>query len=780
MKARLDRWWNFGSAFFLFAAFMMTALKIQSTNWTEDLHLVNWLTFIGFLLGVGIGYSQFRGFLSKFFLFLYSILIVPYAIGTTYDPGIPWLTRVQSLYGRAYFSIEQLLNNVRIEDPIVFLIFLCFLVWFTAMMGGYRLTRTSQPWPSLLLSGITIFTTEFYDQTGNNLYTAFFLFFVLIFLSQNNFSVSNRNWKERGIPVEFETEPLIRRSALIVAFLMIFLAWNATNIVSAFQPGSQQQKKIIGFVEDIQNQFSKITAPLQGTAFLRSEFYGDTVSLGTGSNLSDEIVFEITADQAKPSGSRYYWRARSYDQFIDNQWISSFDSNKLIEANTEINDSLEYFLFPKRTFNIRTKTNLGLLYAPSYPQKINRPVKAFYENLSEDKVGYIALTLEEIAFSGETYEVVNKIPTPTIAQMVNSSTEYPDWISNHYLQLPPDFSERIRDLALEITDNYSNPYDKSQAITNYLRKNITYSEQIPEPPLEVDRMEWFLFDYQEGFCNYYATAEVLMLRSIGIPSRIVFGYAQGEAQNRNETEYIVRREQSHAWPEVFFAGIGWVEFEPTTIQPTLDRLPGDTVPAISEIPSVRDPTRNDLPLMDGGESFGVGGVIPDINEPEIVIVTEPTQPTIWPFFIMAVVALYSIFIIIKDGQPKQNPPAPVVFESYLAKKGWKIPNWLKHWSNYAKSSSEEKAFARVIWALVLFKSFNYKAFTPAEVVGEFKTIFPEMTDEVDAILLQYQKAIYSQHPINPKDLQSLSNQVLRHAIMIKMKTIFLFQKSYSA
>jgi hypothetical protein len=54
-----------------------------------------------------------------------------------------------------------------------------------------------------------------------------------------------------------------------------------------------------------------------------------------------------------------------------------------------------------------------------------------------------------------------------------------------------------------------------------------------------------------------------------------------------------------------------------------------------------------------------------------------------------------------------------------------------------------------------------------------------MKNEVETILLEYQKAIYSQHPINPKDLLSLSNQVLRHAIMTKLKTIFLFQKSYS-
>lgn len=775
MKARLDRWWNFAAAIMLLAAFIMTALKIQSTNWTEDLHLLNWLAFIGFILGLGVGYSQFGKLLSRLFITLYSIFILPYAIGTTYDSDILWLTRFESLYGRIYFSIEHFLNDVRIEDPILLLIFLCSLIWFISISGGFLLTRTAQPWTPLLFSGITIFTSEFYDQIGNNLYSAFFIFFVLVFLAQNYFTESSRKWKTKGIPVEIETEPLIRRSAFIVAFVIILLAWNATNIVSAFQKGSKQQKQVIGFIEDIQVQFSKLTAPLQGTTFLQSELFGDTIRLGTGTNLSDEIVLEISVNQTKPSGSRYYWRARSYDQFIDNQWISSFDSSKIIEANTEITDLLEYFFFPQRTFTIKTKTNLGLLYSPPYPKKINRPVKAFIADLSDEKVDYLTLTLEEIAFSGETYEVVNRIPTPTIAQMRKSSTEYPDWVLMNYLQLPPDFSEKIRDLAMATTEDYSNPFDKTQAITNYLRKNITYKEQIPEPPLESNLIEWFLFEQKEGFCNYYATAEVLMLRSVGIPARIVFGYAEGESQNPDETVFIVRKEQSHAWPEVFFEGIGWVEFEPTTLQPTLDRLLGETVPSTTDIPSVRDPNRQDLPVMDGGESFGIGGEIPDLLEQEELSEVESVEPTMLPFIIMGTIVLFSIILIFRDKEPSKSPAVPVMIETFLVQRGRKIPNWLKQWSTYSRTSAEEKAFAKIIWSLSMFKKISLNSFTPAEVVREYKTIFPELAIEIDAMLLEYQKAIYSQHPINLKMIKDQSNQILKYSIYMKIKSLFQFR-----
>jgi transglutaminase-like putative cysteine protease len=83
-------------------------------------------------------------------------------------------------------------------------------------------------------------------------------------------------------------------------------------------------------------------------------------------------------------------------------------------------------------------------------------------------------------------------------------------------------------------------------------------------------MEWFLFDEQTGFCNYYATAQVLMLRSLGIPARFVVGYAQGEYDPQTKT-YTVRKKDSHAWPEVYFIDYGWMPFEPTVDQPALIR-----------------------------------------------------------------------------------------------------------------------------------------------------------------------------------------------------------------
>jgi len=106
-------------------------------------------------------------------------------------------------------------------------------------------------------------------------------------------------------------------------------------------------------------------------------------------------------------------------------------------------------------------------------------------------------------------------------------------------------------------------------VTRYLRSQIAYKNRIPTPPTGRDPVDWFLFEKKEGFCTYYASAEVILLRAAGIPARLAVGYSQGE---RVENTFLVKLNDAHAWPEVYFPGIGWIEFEPTSNEPGITRL----------------------------------------------------------------------------------------------------------------------------------------------------------------------------------------------------------------
>lgn len=151
-----------------------------------------------------------------------------------------------------------------------------------------------------------------------------------------------------------------------------------------------------------------------------------------------------------------------------------------------------------------------------------------------------------------------------------------------YLILPDTVTNRTRELAYSLTDGVDSPYGKAKAIEEYLR-TFPYDLTIDAPPDEIeDIADYFLFDLQRGYCDYFATTFVVLARAAGLPARFVAGYAPGSWQPEDRA-WLVTAANSHAWPEVYLAGAGWVPFEPTSglsalVREGSNRLYADALP----------------------------------------------------------------------------------------------------------------------------------------------------------------------------------------------------------
>lgn len=183
---------------------------------------------------------------------------------------------------------------------------------------------------------------------------------------------------------------------------------------------------------------------------------------------------------------------------------------------------------------------------------------------------------------GAQYSLVAQVSTASEQGLRTAPTDYPDWVRQRYLQLPAHQPARIADLARQVVTEAgaTNPYDKAKAIESYLRANYKYDTHVTRPPPGTDYVDYFLFENKTGFCEYYSTAMVVMLRTLGIASREATGFAPGE-QDKNSGEYVVRESSSHAWPEVYFPEYGWIEFEPTPSQGVIYRPATDADPSAS-------------------------------------------------------------------------------------------------------------------------------------------------------------------------------------------------------
>ncbi|HEX5292462.1 MAG TPA: transglutaminase-like domain-containing protein, partial [Streptosporangiaceae bacterium] len=132
---------------------------------------------------------------------------------------------------------------------------------------------------------------------------------------------------------------------------------------------------------------------------------------------------------------------------------------------------------------------------------------------------------------------------------------------------------RVADLARRITSRAGNEFDMAQEIYNYFRSpdnGFTYSTQTA-PPVTGDALVDFLFHGKTGFCEQYASAMGVMLRTLGIPARVAIGFTDGfEAQDHR----TITSQDAHAWVQVYFPGYGWVIFDPTPLTDGRTQVPG--------------------------------------------------------------------------------------------------------------------------------------------------------------------------------------------------------------
>jgi transglutaminase-like putative cysteine protease len=164
----------------------------------------------------------------------------------------------------------------------------------------------------------------------------------------------------------------------------------------------------------------------------------------------------------------------------------------------------------------------------------------------------------------EPYTVTATVPYINVAQLIKIDTKA--LAPQQYRQLPDSISDRVRQLAWQITEKYDNDYDKAKAIEDYLRKNYSYTLSPSEVPKGTEFVDYFLFEGKEGYCTYFATSMAVLLRSADIPCRYVEGFL---AKYDNSDVRNILGTDAHAWVEVNFGEYGWLTFEATPAYPAI-------------------------------------------------------------------------------------------------------------------------------------------------------------------------------------------------------------------
>ncbi|MCI0550468.1 MAG: DUF3488 and transglutaminase-like domain-containing protein, partial [Anaerolineae bacterium] len=657
-----SRWWDWPAILLLFALLQTVAARLVATDWVPNLPLIQLFTTMGVAIGLALGYSQFQRRTARWISFFYMIILLPLQWLLVIDQEASLEEQLVSVGGRLLFSVSEFFSRRPVEDPLFFIACMSIAYWVISASAGFSLLRQQNFLRIVAPSAIGMLIIQNYDNVaaGRLWFLAFFIFITLFLLGRLNFLQDQKHWRERRVFLSPENSVDLTSGMAIAAGLIIILAWtvpvSVTRIDAARQTWNRITKPWNEFTERMENAVSALESPSGGRP---GEFYGTELELGQGFPLSDTVMFQVQVPDLavgqKPP--RYYWRGRIYDYFARDQWYTTGTSRQeysplnpgpSIVDNTE--GTLSRFVFGAG------ESRFSLLYAPQQLVWVSRGGSYLAASAGENK-DIFSWNASPTLLPGETYQVDSVLKNPNITQLREAGTEYPAWVAEKYLQLPEDFSPRIRELAAEITADAETPYDKAGAITRYLRDNIEYAGTIPPAPRNADALEWMLFEYKQGYCVYYATSQILMLRSLGIPARMAVGFAQGEGiavrddlsaeEGLTPGIYTVRKKNAHAWPEVYFPGIGWVEFEPTGNQDPLTR------PVAPQDPNANNFNPLTNPLLEEGPNFPS----PDQSElgPDAIAQTPTIFPLLYLIPLLTAFAALGIYLSRRYSIPTRIP-----------------------------------------------------------------------------------------------------------------------------
>lgn len=496
------------------------------------------------------------------------------------------------------------------QDDLVFAIFAGAIVWFNGLLIGLISRRTEKGFLTALPSLWILLIALLYGAAGRiYLIGALILALLLHVLLDQKHMV--RRWDETGVSYGdglLVDRLVIASGASALVFVLAALIPNlsieplAERYYQLYQPFNAQ---VEGFGQRLFPDL-KATSRFRGSSL--SDGLPNSFLLGAGPDLSQHEVMRFRTDELytfEPSlleeipVSGHYMRGGTLSTYNGLGWKNPIDVER---EEVEADEYISHLLIQNPLAVSENKAILPrgrrLLTQDVFLSFTSRALYGAAEPLSFsvdfrlDQRG----RGDQTAFWGRdanmltsSYTVISAIPSVNsealeAEQFIEDNDDWPE-LTKH-LELPETVTERTRNLSRELVANAENPYAAATAIESYLR-NFEYDLSVSEPPNDiVDVADYFIFDLQRGYCDYYATAFIVLARLAGLPTRFATGFAVG-SWNAAEGMWIVTEAEAHSWPEVYFPTYGWIPFEPTAGRPVLQRIGvGLERDAVMNVPAV--------------------------------------------------------------------------------------------------------------------------------------------------------------------------------------------------
>lgn len=573
---------------------MIITWGIGATGWTKGLGIVTFVGLGSIIISIMLVRSVLPGLVAHLFSGIIGIGWSFWVTSRLLPANYSWLERWQNLATRFNSWYEQALQGGTSYDNLMFIFQMGVIIWATGYLTIWFLFRSGRVWPAIVPGGLVLLINLYYAPSDISFWFILYLLVSLLLVIRFNLFNQEKQWRSEGIFFRPDIGIDFLRDGFIFSALVIAFAWFTPPLVDTKTLGLFDEFE--GSWREVQGEWNRLFADLNYRDRISFDSFGSSLKLGGPRQLTDEPVMDVEVD-----GVGRYWRAVAYDYYTGDSWLT-LDEDR-ISFGDGTSPSLPIFEAREPVTQTYTfyRDNTTVLYAMSNPISIDRSTRVTFNALSNEQAAELSalgwssngeLWAEEITYirsnasidEGESYQVVSLASRATVSQLESAGDDYPEWVSQRYLQLPDSITDRTRQLAREITEPYDNNFAKARAIERFLRTELKYNEGIAAPPAGIDKVDHILFTAKEAYCDYYASSMIVMLRSLGIPARFAAGFARGTFDSERNAFHVLNKD-AHSWVEVYFPRYGWIEFEPTAAQPNIIRPtgPGDDA-AFSSLP----------------------------------------------------------------------------------------------------------------------------------------------------------------------------------------------------
>ena len=698
----------------------MYPLSLEHADWVEISEHFWWVALAGVLIGTVMGNGRMRFLRALLVGALIGMLMV--TLSTTFASvgGATFRDKLTHLAILVNNWITQVLAGEAASDPTVFVIFLGASVWCATFVGSFVLARTGRIWDAVIFNGACLVINVSVALT--NLYPDLIVFTlaVLVLLVRIHIVNLQARWTAQNIVPSGEMDWRLLRGGLTWTTVLVIMAL-VTPRVGAAEVLNGAWSTFEGPYHSVEAEWQRFFAGVSGPSRLRGVSFSDSIRLGQAPNLGDRVI--MTVESPKP----LFWRAVTYDFYTGAGWrTTESDKADKIAIPTADREKLD------ARFDIIVPHS-NILFAANEPQKADVPYQ-FYTG--SDKSYSTSLHALNRSQASGTYTVTSLISVADKQTLRKVAMTYPDYIKSKYLQLPSTVPQRVKNLAHQLLDNIPNAYDRAEALESFLRSPpYSYSPQVKATPPGRDPVDYFLFDLKQDFCEYFASAMVVMLREAGVPARLVEGFTTGQFDQPSNS-FVVKEQDAHAWVEVYFPQYGWIEFEPTPSQPPFTRPDAAVTPTDgSGIGSDGDITgdpdelgranRAEDELNQGGDGGAFTG-------DTVVAAVRSIDPRPWLAFFALLVAVLAAFVAQFNWRFRRYGP----IES-----AWAKTRLLASYVGYpAHPSQTTYEYASSLGAAIPETSDPVKTLAEARVREQYSQTKPDVDEEEAAVTAWHRAA----------------------------------------